>query len=923
MQTLKQSSEIGLAEGLLSKPLSRGPYLIYTDDVLMHALRDGMHRFSTRLDRLSSLIYKSYWDETIFYTMDEPEASRWRVNQDGFTRLSQTKHSKKIFTNLAEVGPYTSLYTSQSHEVGLIHWPEDHDEVEAPAPIEPLALPPIESGNFQYTTALQLGSRAIVATDQGFFAYDPEQKTFARIEAIKGDLGNTWNDFIYCPSANGKGAVIYLKSRQSESGYRLGILRYEKGRGYTWTKLKLKGLSELGEVHALLHEKKDGREWLWLGGSENTFRYDLNDSRSFPRLDTNLTSVRESSTATTYYGGFGPIADKIRMPFPQKSLRIGFAAPPAALEAKAYQTRLLGFTDAWSDPDTLNFRDYNNLYEGDYTFEVRALDELGRTGPITGFAFTILPPWYRTPYAKLGYIAFALCLFVIVAQLRTRHLRIRNLELEAIVNQRTNELERSNQQLREANSIKQNFLASMSHEIRNPLNGILGIAQLLKQEPTTSKTTRVSHLNACATHLHQLLGQVLDFSSIESGKLEARPAPFDPNQLLREVVDMHQGLAEKKGLSLKLSVQEAACLWIGDSVLLRQTLINLVSNAIKYTPSGEVRIRMAFEKQNETLRATFTVEDTGPGIPEGQHEYIFKDFTRLGRAAESEAPGTGLGLAIAKQMTNRMHGILRVDSDYSHGARFVLELPFDTGGTILKKEDLGTPDNSRPLNGKRVLLADDMDFNRYICRELLEKLGAHVTEAEDGQLALEALHRENFEIAILDINMPGLDGRQVVRQFLERHVGQSPLFVALTAHVTQKMEQSALEAGFQHFIEKPLNPDQIRQIARAQPLRDRKANASDLLSYLAGDNAKSESRLRMRYLRSMREQAHALCLYLERHDIDSAGAVLHKLRGLANMQPNGEIMRAIETLSRTLARSGNPESASEQARRLVELIREE
>ncbi|PXA03303.1 hypothetical protein DDZ13_12840 [Coraliomargarita sinensis] len=916
--TLGQSNESSLAKGWLSNPISRGRYLVYAEGEGLQAVLNGKRHDHASLDRVSSIIYKSFWSPKVFYIMDEPEASRWEVNEDGLVRLSRTENTKNIFVAMAEVDTQTSLYSTNDFEIGLIHWPSKGQSTATPSK-EVLTLNSGQDKSYQFVKILQLGKEAVAATDRGFFAFDPKEKNFNRIEALQGYFGRTWSDIVYCPSADREGAVVYINQNNKPSEHHLGILRHKDQSGYTWQPLNLKSLDDLGMIRALLHEKRNEQEFLWIAGTKDLFRYDITELLIPPSLPVNLTTIHETTDDRLYYGGFGSLPSETHWRFPQKSLKISYAAPASALSAKGYQTRLLGFRDKWSPLTESTSHEFNNLYEGDYTFEVRAIDELGRPGPSTAYAFTILPPWYRTHYAYLGYTGLTFAFFLLIARLWTQHLRRRNLELEAIVNQRTGELKLSNQQLREANSVKQNFLASMSHEIRNPLNGILGIAQLLKQEPARDKT-RINHLHACAAHLHQLLGQVLDFSSIESGRLEVRPLPFNPGQLIHEVVDMHRVLAESKGLAVKLSIQKTDRLWIGDSVMLRQILINLLSNAIKYTPSGGIHLEMKYEVRNDSLQAKFTVEDSGPGIPEEHADYIFQDFTRLSRPGESEVAGTGLGLPIAKQMAERMNGTICLDSSHSSGARFILDAPFDFGSPIRAEKRLEKSDHGKPLLGKHVLVADDMDFNRYICRELLEKFGARVSEVEDGQLALEALLKERFDLAILDINMPNIDGHQVVRKFLQANIGHPPLFIALTAHVTAEMEHEAFEAGFKHFMEKPLDPDQVMQIVHTQPLHEKKRKASDLLSYLAGNDQDSKFTLQARYQASMRKEIERLRTRIEGKDYPKAEATLHKLRGLANLQRRDDIIDKMNQVSLALSSRTQAESALKLVRELSDLI---
>lgn len=900
IQMHRQKTEIEtIAAGTLSFDMvSLGHHLIYCNGKELLILKDGQEIERLEVPRLYLRFAKSNYHSSAFYSSELPELSRWQVNELGVIRLNQTLDSKLIITSIADIDRKRSLFNTINNRIGILHWPP-LDEVGGAPVVEILESIDGLPDRLISSRFLPLGGKALLASDKGLFIYEDDLNAFHPIDQFGLKSGNTWSDLAFCPSATDEGLVIYTKSESAPAGYQLGILHLDEAGNPLWRSLQLSGLSEVGTVLALLHEERDGRNILWVGGTKDLFRYDITDLETPPALRVNLTSIKEATGNTTLYGGFGPLPKTTNWTYPQKSLKLQFAAPPAALKAKGYQSRLVGFDDDWSELSELSFREYSNLHEGKYTFEVRAIDEFGRPGPTASFAFTILPPWYRTPHAYVGYVALVICILLLITRLWTQHLRQRNLELEATVEQRTGELKRSNLELREATAVKQDFLANMSHEIRNPLNGILGIAQLLKEEKH-GDPTRVNHLNACATHLHQLLGQVLDFSSIESGRLEIRLMPFDVSQLIKDVIGMHLVLAEKKGLELHEQISHTDYLWIGDPTLLKQVLINLVSNAIKYTPSGEVRVRLEFTKSNARIRAKFMVEDTGPGIPKDKEDYIFKDFTRLNKAGESEVAGTGLGLAIASKMTGLMKGTLRIDPDYTEGARFVLELPFDTGEQKTSHAQTRRSITDHPLSGKTVLIADDMDFNRYICRELLEKLGAEVSEAEDGLDALDKLQKSKYTMAILDINMPNMDGNAVLKNYLAQLVGEPPLFIALTAHVNAKMERTAFEAGFKHFIEKPLEPEQLFQIIQKEVLRKKPDMAKDLLSYLSGGDSASKAKLKERYMRSMREQVKSLSKSIEFGNLEESPDILHKLRGLVNLRRKTNALQALDKLSAML-----------------------
>lgn len=896
-----------IASGSLSYSfLSVGRYILYAEEKRLVALAGDRIHDQHPTPRLYHKLIKSSFHDSVFYTLNIPGLSRWSISEEGLNLLNQTADRKLIINSIADIDGQRSIVSTYDSRIGIIHWPP-LDRPEAEPILEFLKSQDGLPDGIAASRFFSIGPRPILVTDRGLFAFGTEDFRFSEIDLPVSTIANIWNDVVYCKIPKGNDLLVYLKDPDSATGHRIGLLSFEENGAIDWNPLEIPGLRDAGAVRSLLLEKTRQRDVLWVGTNKNLFRFDIPTESKFPRINVNLLAIEETTGEHSFYGGFGPLPAADNWPFPQKSLRFSFSSPPSVIDVIGYQSRLIGFSENWSGTSELHFREFSNLREGSYTFEVRALDELGRFGPVQRFQFQILPPWYRRSYAYLAYIFSAFALLLFSQRIWTNHLRKRNIQLAALVQERTTELERSNQELREANAVKQNFLASMSHEIRNPLNGILGIAQLLKNQ-NESNPSRIRHLNACASHLHQLLGQVLDFSSLESGRLHLRPKPFDIEQVMHDVIGMHLVAIEAKSLQLQSQIMPDQNLWIGDPTLLKQVLINLISNAVKYTPSGEIRIRMEHERANQSIRARFTVEDTGPGIPEDKRDYVFEDFTRLHKAGESEVAGTGLGLAIAFQITRFLAGELTIDPDYSEGARFILELPFEAGPAKESHSIKQKEASVRPLIGKRILIADDMDFNRYICRELLEQLGASVEEAGNGREALEKLNAADYFIALLDINMPEMDGNAVVQTYLAQHVGQPPIFIALTAHATGEMEQRALQAGFNFFIEKPLEEDHLAVFTQKLVHRKRPDAKKDLLSYLSEGRGSHKSDLEARYERAINEQIDILQRDIDKDDYEGASRQLHKLRGLANLKRVPDMLSAVDALSHALSPPCDPES---------------
>jgi signal transduction histidine kinase/CheY-like chemotaxis protein len=481
-------------------------------------------------------------------------------------------------------------------------------------------------------------------------------------------------------------------------------------------------------------------------------------------------------------------------------------------------------------------------------------------------------------------------------------LRKRNLILKQMLRKRTRALKQEQQKLIESSQLKQDFLANMSHEILNPLNGILGITRLMRDDIAETEQTakRVKQLYSCANHLSQLLRQTLDCASLESTQISARQMPFFAPELLNEVLDMHRCLAAEKGLQVELQLTEVVHEWIGDRVLLRQILINLVSNAVKYTTSGHVTIALSYCTENTTVRAKFVVTDSGPGIPNDKQRYIFEKFTRLSEPGEKQVFGTGLGLAIAAEIARLLNGSLELDPRHESGARFSLKLPLTLGQPMTRPTKQTAPRCHGPQKRPKVLIADDMDFNREIIRQVLEEQEAEVIEANDGTQALDALKKIDFDLVLLDINMPNSDGIDVVKTALSSQGTCAPTFVAVTAHANPTIEARCLQAGFDHFIQKPLNFKTIKALLNhARPVENKAtANANDsLLNYLARKNGSSATKLQARYRAALSTELDHLLSALQGSHPRATHESLHKLQSLAYLRKDPVVLDLLKSIS--------------------------
>ena len=362
----------------------------------------------------------------------------------------------------------------------------------------------------------------------------------------------------------------------------------------------------------------------------------------------------------------------------------------------------------------------------------------------------------------------------------------------------------------EAGEAKASFLANMSHEIRTPMNGVMGVLHLLKGEVLSDEGRgMLDEALACGQMLAELLNDVIDFSKIEAGRLELSPEPVDPVTLAEGVVRLLRAEAEGKGLVVRLDADPGVGWVNADPVRLRQALFNLVGNAVKFTHRGSVTIRC---RRPAPGRLRFDVIDSGIGIPEAAQDRIFQRFNQGDASTTRKFGGSGLGLTITQKLAEMMSGNVGFSSKEGVGSTFWIEIAGEAVEPVAPTSDVLQP----VLEGLRVLVVEDNPTNRMIATKLLESLGAVVATAADGYLGVEAAARGGFDLILMDVQMPGIDGMEAARRIraLGGPAADTPI-VALTANVLAHQRRAYLDAGMDGVVGKPVSPGSLlREIAR-------------------------------------------------------------------------------------------------------------
>ncbi len=405
--------------------------------------------------------------------------------------------------------------------------------------------------------------------------------------------------------------------------------------------------------------------------------------------------------------------------------------------------------------------------------------------------------WVLTAYTMIFYL-------LMLAVARRFHGSMRRaieltLEKEAMIG----ELTEAHRRAAVGERAKSQFLATMSHEIRTPMNGIIGLTHLVLDHALDGEVRdMVGTIRGCAEALLTVLDDILDFSKIEAGKLSLEEIPFALRPLVDGIAALMRVRAEEKGLSFAVRVGASVPTHIrGDPARLRQVLLNLVGNAIKFTEKGGVEL--AGDAAGGLL--LFTVADTGIGIPRDAQAQLFEEFAQLDGTIARRFGGTGLGLAICRRLVGLMGGAITVDSEPGRGSRFSIRLPLLTAGVVGQEpgETGETVEPSKPLT---VLVAEDNPVNQEVIIRYLEKGGHSVTLAANGREAVALAAKGGFDLVLMDMQMPEMDGLEAARaiRMLPGAAGRTPI-VALTANAMQGDKERCLAAGMDGYVAKPIN----------------------------------------------------------------------------------------------------------------------
>jgi signal transduction histidine kinase/ligand-binding sensor domain-containing protein/ActR/RegA family two-component response regulator len=685
---------------------------------------------------------------------------------------------------------------------------------------------PATTGPDSYMESLIEDAEGILwlASRDGLIRYDPTDENVRYYTQADG-LPTTYVLGIV-PDAAGN---LWLSTKR-------GVSRFSPGSGSFQNYSVLDGLQGTEFANRAFAQTDDGR--IWFGGRNGLTVFDPAQITANSYQPSVILTDFRLANQSVIPGAESVLAQPIAatqsviLDYNQRVFSLEFAALSYASPTQIqYRYRLDGFEADWNATTSeRRFATYTDLPAGSYTFQVQATNDDGQwSAQEATLGITILPPWWEQTGFRLAAVAATIGAIFAVYRWRVQTIAQRNAYLEqevlqqtAELRERTDELQAQERHLREARDTAESasraksiFLANMSHELRSPLNAILGFAQIIKRNNTLPEGVikNVEIILQSGEHLLALINQVLSLSKIESGQITLDDQDFDLHHLLDDIESMFVLKAQDKRLLLEFDQPTELPRYVrADAVKLRQVLINLIGNALKFTAIGGVAIRVKHEADGgQALRLRFEVEDTGPGIAADEIQHLFENFVQTLTGRQSQE-GTGLGLAISRRYVQLMGGEITVKSAVGQGTTFSFSIACQSAQAaqavqgsneqIVIGLEAGQPEY-------RVLIVDDKWLNRQLLVELLQPLGFVVEEARDGQEAVEMARTFQPHLIWMDLRMPVMDGWEASRQIKALPNGQTITVIALTASAFEEDRESVIAAGCNDFLRKPFRTEEI------------------------------------------------------------------------------------------------------------------
>ena len=769
--------------------------------------------------------------------------------------------------------------------------PSDHTTFEVSSHFLPGKELPENLGKVELS---RIQNQLFLLSDQGVFQYDREHHKFEHREFEGLSVRTTYK-------LDGTTAPYWMVQNRKIGNAGFVKIDYDNSKmAMEWYPINIDGLDLIGKIEGLSYFD-DGLPHLWISGQNGILR-------TLDKQTPQKASLQEVSLGQIYVNGRSVVPEPSRNRFilghDTKTIRIDInGIHKAVSDSYLLSYRLIGFSNQWSTGGEESYLEFTGLKSTKYQLELRAVDKYGREGPITTLSFRLLPPWYQHPMAYAVYFIILLMIGYIILRFREIHLNNINKRLNFLVEERTIELAR-------ANTASNEFLEVISHEVRNPLNGIANLVDLLHDTNLDPEAQRLAgSLLRSTSHLKQVFGDILSFAKLEYGYVKINQIRFSLDEMIEDLVNLYEYQAKEQNTKLFLNMGETSRGWyMGDADKLRTILKNFISNAVKYCPNGEIRISVSRDDLDENNFALlrFSVADNGPGVPVSEQKSIFKKFYRTDDARNSKNVGTGLGLALCSTLSELLGGEIELESEEGKGSNFIFKL-----GMFATEKPQYNAGQSNPIlmqlpPEKTVLIVDDQEYNQEVLRGISMRLGYKTFIASNSHEVMKIIKDQIFGIVFLDWELPGgLNGGQISRKLRKHPNTRESVIIATTAHENDDIRQACLESGMDSFALKPFNSTKIHKIVAEawrnhvgisenkainnSPKENPKKSFNEITLNAFADysfaNPEQATSAVSLYLEGLNEEIVSLKQAIEEKDEENIAKIAHRLRshsGLVN-----------------------------------------
>ncbi|MGF1453680.1 MAG: ATP-binding protein [Opitutales bacterium] len=747
---------------------------------------------------------------------------------------------------------------------------------------------------------IRAGDHYYLLTDQGIWTLNLQNRS-GHLQQRLNLSGDPFEQKFWIDSQNGHGVLAVRLETGQYRLYRLG----REGKFVEWPLPQ-----RFTEVNAITVEARDDRgQMLWLASNGKLYRIslkrDYNYSPERPRFSRAQWTGTDDETFELQ--NLNALETPLELPAGTAAFKISFGSDTSLLYPVEYDVRLQRADRVWTQSGFATSTTYSGLAPGKYQLSVTARRGAFQSETIE-LPIVIHQPWYTTSWAIGLFVLGAFGSLASAAKFRNYQLRQQNAKLEAAISARTQELEHANLELARANNARAEFIASVSHEIRNPMNGILGLAEMLLKHPQQTQNPRtLQSLVNTVRLLTDIIDGILDLSSIDARRISLKRETVHPAEVLDDLVEIYQPLAVARQLNLvSENLLERDFTILSDASRIRQILGNLLSNAIKYSEAGTIRISAeALQADVGMANLEFAVADEGPGIPEAMRESIFARFNRGPQSASEHAEGVGLGLALARELAQALGGELTLDSSYKTGARFSFRLPAEAGPGFECVEALT---GALVIEAQHALIVEDHAINREVLETALKDCGLRVTCCVTAAEVFD-IDYFDFDIAFVDLNLPDAEGTELVPFLRDRTDNGRLRIIASTAHVYHRPLDYFRANGFDGVLAKPYLQQDLLAILQQN---DTRALPSQLAPIVSGE-----------LLNQFQKEMMALKAEVSQHasagDVDRLREASHRMLGVAKIAASASVFEALRELH-AYAQSGEREATLMRAQRLLRAI---